>query len=130
MTIPFYCLFIVALLPYTLAFTGMYFRTKAPGGLDNKNPRKQVAQLEGPGARAYAAQQNAWEALPVFTAAVVTAHLMHANPQQSAMAAMVFVMARILHPIAYLIDQDRLRSAMFGIGTLSWIWLFVLAIRG
>ncbi len=52
-----------------------YFRGKAFGKADNKNPRAQVAQLEGVGARTYAAQENAWEAALMFTAAVLTSHL-------------------------------------------------------
>jgi len=129
MTTPFICLFIAVLLPYFITAIGVYARIKAPGGLDQKHPRQQAAQLEGFGSRAYAAQQNAWEALAVFTAAVVTAHLMQADPEKSALAAIVFIIARILHIPAYLSNQDKLRSLTFAAGFGCCIWLFVLAFK-
>lgn len=129
MTIPLWCLFFAAVMPYLIAGTGAYFRSKAPGGLDNKNPRAQAAQLEGAGARAYAAQSNAWEALGVFTAAVVINHLGHGDPGQSATAALVFVGARVLHPIVYIKNIDALRSLTFAVGFGACMWLIGLAIN-
>ena len=43
----------------------------------------------GEGARVQAAQQNAWEALPVFAAAVFVAHLAGADPERSSVAALL-----------------------------------------
>ena len=91
MTTPFWCLLAAVAMPYLLAFTGTYFRKRELGTVDNRNPRQQALQLTGAGARCYAAQQNAWEALAVFTAAVVTAHLFQADPADSSTAALVFV---------------------------------------
>ena len=71
MTTPLWCLVIVAILPFVLSFSGGYFRMRQLGSIDNKHPRLQAAKLEGVGARAYAAQANAWEALAYFMAAVV-----------------------------------------------------------
>ncbi|MFT6592409.1 MAG: putative MAPEG superfamily protein [Zhongshania sp.] len=104
-----------------------YFRGKQFGNVDNKHPRAQYAQLEGAGARAYAAQQNAWEALPVFTAAVVIAHLAGVDPAKSAIAAEVFITARILYPIFYIANKDMLRSLVFIVGLGACIALFVMA---
>lgn len=129
MTTPFWCLLIVILLPYVLSTTGGYFRVKQFGTLDNKNPRAQQAALEGVGARVQAAQQNAWEALPVFTAAVLVAHLAGADPHLSAIAAVVFVIARIAHPIFYATNVDALRSLSFLVGIGCCVWLFVLAVH-
>lgn len=127
MTTPFWCLLIAILLPYVLSTTGGYFRVRQFGSLDNKNPRAQQAALEGAGARVQAAQQNAWEALPVFTAAVLVAHLAGADPHRSAVAAVIFVIARVLHPIFYVTNVDALRSLSFLVGIASCVWLFVLA---
>ena len=66
MTVPFWCLFVAALLPILIAFTGGYFKTQQFDSVDNNNPRAQSVQLTGTGARAVAAQSNAWEALAVF----------------------------------------------------------------
>jgi uncharacterized MAPEG superfamily protein len=127
MTTPFWCLLIAVLFPYVLAGIGGYFRAQQFGTLDNKNPRIQAAALEGVGARVYAAQQNAWEALLVFAAAVFVAHLAGANAQLAAIAAMVFILARVGHAILYLANLDMPRTGIFLVGLGSCVWLFVLA---
>lgn len=127
MTTPFWCLLIAVLIPYVLAAAGGYFRMSQLGRVDNKHPRAQYAALEGTGARAWAAQQNAWEALPVFSVAVLVAHLAGADPGSSATAAVLFVIARILHPVFYMANQDLLRSTSFAVGFGACLWLFVLA---
>ncbi len=127
MTTPLWCLLIAALMPYVLAGVGAKYRVSQLGSLDNKNPRLQANQLEGVAARAYAAQQNAWEALAVFGTAVIVAHLAGADPGWSATAAVVFVVARVLHPIMYISDQDTLRSLVFGVGFFACLALFGLA---
>jgi uncharacterized MAPEG superfamily protein len=127
MTVPFWCLLIVIFFPYGLAGLGGYYRTRQFGRLDNKYPRSQAAALEGTGARVFAAQQNAWEALPVFASAVFVAHLAGADPRLSATAAEVFLGARILHAVFYVANLDIARSAIFFVGFGSCIWLFVLA---
>jgi uncharacterized MAPEG superfamily protein len=129
MTTPLWCLVIVAFLPYPLAFIGSYFKTRQFGTLDNKNPRAQAAKLEGTGARAVAAQANAWEALAVFTAVLGVLHF--ANPEvargsTAANLSLGFVAARIVHPIAYLANIDLLRSAVFlvAIGcAIGLVWI-------
>ena len=127
MTTPFWCLVVVVFIPYALAGTGGYFRGKAFGTADNKDPRAQAAKLEGTGSRAYAAQANAWEATAVFTAAVVTAHVAGVAPESAAPWTITFVVARILHPIFYIMDQDKLRSLSFLAGFVCVIALFVKA---
>ena len=129
MTTPFWCLLIIIVLPYVLAGMGGYFRVQQFGTLDNQQPRTQAASLEGIGARVYAAQQNAWEALPVFATSVFVAHLAGADAQKSAIAAILFVIVRILHAGFYLANLDKLRTLIFLVGLGSCIWLFVLAAR-
>jgi len=127
MTIPFWCVLVVILLPLPLAFTGGYFRGKAFGAADNKNPRAQAAKLEGPGARAYAAQANAWEAAIVFPAAVLTTHAAGLAPEAAAPWTIAFVACRVLHGIFYIQDLDKLRSVAFLGGMACVIALFVKA---
>jgi uncharacterized MAPEG superfamily protein len=128
-TTPFWCLCVVALLPYLLSTLGGYFRMQQFGALDNKHPRQQAARLEGIGARVQAAQQNAWEALPFFGSAVVVAHLAGADPGASASASLLFLATRVLHPILYAANLDILRSLIFLVGLGSGVWLFALAAR-
>ena len=77
---------------------------------------------------AYAAQQNAWEALALFGTAVIVAHLAGADPGQSATAAVVFVLARVLHGVLYISDLAPLRTLVFVVGLGCCVWLFGLAI--
>lgn len=127
MTVPLWCLLIVTFLPFLWAFTAVHLRRRQFGFIDNRHPRQQQAQLTGAGARAVAAQQNAWEALAMFTAAVFAAHVNGATAGQAATAGMLFVAARIAHGLFYLADLDKLRSLAFGVGAGAVIWLFVLA---
>jgi len=127
MTVPFWCVIVVAFLPYLLAGVGLYFRISRLGGWDNDNPRAQYAQLEGAGWRAWAAQLNAWEALGVFTAVVVITHLAGADPARSAVAAMLFVATRLLHPVLYIANLAWLRSATVIAGLTCCAYLVYLA---
>jgi uncharacterized MAPEG superfamily protein len=130
MTTPFWCLLVAVLIPYVLAGVGGYLKTQQFGSLDNEHPRDQAAQLEAgsAGRRAVAAQQNAWEALAVFTAAVVVAHLAGASEGSAATAAIVFVVARIAHASCYVAGLATARSLSFLVATVSCLWLFGLAI--
>src|SRR3974390_2551077 len=130
MTIPLWCLVIATFLPLVWAITGQGFRYRQFGNLDNSDPRLQQAQLTGAGARALAAQQNAWEALAMFTPAVVIAHLNGVTTGHSATAAMLFVAARIVHGCLYIADLSSLRSLSWAVGTGAVIWLCVLAAHG
>ena len=127
MTTPLWCLLVAVLIPYVLAGVGGYFKTKQFGSVDNNNPRAQSATLEGAGARAVAAQSNAWEALGVFSAAVLMGHLAGADPGLSATAALLFIAARAVHPILYIADIPTFRSISFLVGLGSCLWLFGLA---
>jgi uncharacterized MAPEG superfamily protein len=127
MTTPFWCLFVASVIPFVLGFVSHYFRYKQFGSIDNKYPRLQQAQLEGAGARAQAAEENAFEALPVFAAAVFVAHLAGANAGTAATLSLIFVAARVLHAIAYLANIDALRTLVFVVGLGCWVGLFVIS---
>ena len=127
MTTPLWCLAIVAVLPYVLAWVGGYLTYVQLGSIDNKNPRQQKARLEGAAARAVAAQTNAWEALPFFTAGVVIAHLAGADPAKASFWAKLFVATRVLHPILYIADLDILRSLVFVGGLVAVVALIVIS---
>jgi|LSQX01.2.fsa_nt_gb uncharacterized MAPEG superfamily protein len=128
MTIPFWCLLIAALIPILLAWVGGYYRHRQLGSVDNKHPRQQALLLEGAGARVMAAQQNAWEALIIFTGAVLVAHVSGAVGSQASTAALIFIAARILHAGFYIANLDALRSLSFLVGLGCSIWLYAMAI--
>lgn len=125
MTVPFWCLLVTALLPYVLSISSGVARARQLERLDNKIPRQQQAQLRGWGARVVAAQQNAWEALPVFASAVFVAHLTGADAGTAAALSVVFVAARVAHAAFYLADLDILRSLAFVVGLGCCVGLFL-----
>lgn len=127
MTTPFWCVLAVLLLPLFLAFAGGYYRGKAFGAADNRNPRAQAAKLEGPGARAYAAQANAWEAAILFSATILTTHAAGLSAEAATPWALAFVAFRVLHGIFYIQDLDKARSLAFMGGMVCIITLFVKA---
>ncbi|MEC8868885.1 MAG: MAPEG family protein [Pseudomonadota bacterium] len=129
MTLSLWCLMIVALLPYVLAGVGGYFRRTNLGTVDNDNPRGQAALLEGAGARAYAAQANAWEALALFLVGLALVHFT-GNADQAGTASVIFVIARILHAVFYIRGVAMLRSLSFFGALGAWIWLVVIAASG
>jgi len=117
-------LFIGALLPIVLSWVGGYYRAQQFGSVDNKNPRAQSAALEGAGARAVAAQQNAWEALALFTAAVVAYTVRGDGAEIASTLAGVWLAARILHAVFYLANLDVLRSIAFLVALACAVALF------
>ena len=124
MSLLFLVLFIGALLPIVLSWVGGYYRAQQFGSIDNKHPRAQYAALEGAGARAVAAQQNAWEALAVFTAAVVVHTLKGGDAETASTLALVWLGSRILHAVFYLANLDVLRSLVFLVGLGCAVALF------
>jgi uncharacterized MAPEG superfamily protein len=127
MTTPLWCLVIATFLPFAWVFTGHALRQRQFGNIDNNHPRQQQALMTGAGARAMAAQQNSWEALAMFTPAVLVAHVNGATTGHAAIAAMLFIAARVVHGCLYLADLASLRSLVWMVGAGSVIWLFAIA---
>lgn len=127
MTLPLWALIGAVLLPYIITGITAVYRTRQFGSVDNRHPRLQAAKLEGVGARAVGAQENAWEALTVFAPAVILAHIAGADPGKAALAAGIFLVARILHLIVYLNDMATVRTLCFVVGLASSLWLYWLA---
>jgi uncharacterized MAPEG superfamily protein len=49
------------------------------------------------------------------------------DPSKSAIAAEVFIVARILYPVFYIANKDALRSLAFIVGLGACIALFIMA---
>jgi uncharacterized MAPEG superfamily protein len=120
-------LLILCILPLSCAWIAGYHRQKQLGSVDNKEPRTQSMKLTGAGARAVAAQANSWEALAVFSAAVLAVFISGIDMQRIATLAMVFVALRVAYIAVYLANQDKLRSLIFLVGFGICMYLFYLA---
>ncbi|MFC6669960.1 MAPEG family protein [Marinobacterium aestuariivivens] len=110
-----YVLFISAVIPVLLAGVGNLFRARQFGRFDNEHPRLQQARLEGAGARAQAAQANAWEALTVFGVSCFIAYAAGVRLESLTLVALLFLACRILHAVFYIANLSTLRSLIFAV---------------
>nr|WP_281412010.1 MAPEG family protein [Motiliproteus sediminis] len=92
---------------------------------DNHMPRMQQAGYRGAAHRAWAAHQNMQEAFAPFAAAVVVSHLGHANELVATFWCLLFLLARLLYQLFYLLDRPTLRSLSWGAGWLATVLLFI-----
>lgn len=115
MTVLLICLLIVVILPY-LAKLPVGFAMNKLGGYDNKHPREQQAKLHGFGARALAAHQNSFEALTVFSTAILAAIATNHSSFFIQILAVVYVFSRLAYHVFYLINLASLRSLFWFIG--------------
>jgi uncharacterized MAPEG superfamily protein len=120
MTTALWCLMIAAVLP--IVCTGI--AKWGFDGFDNRRPREWLAKQSGWRARANAAQANSWEALAIFTAAVLTAHLVEAPQPRIDLLALVFIAARVAYIACYVADQASLRSLVWLVGLGASFALF------
>ncbi|MDF2179519.1 MAPEG family protein [Aliiglaciecola sp. CAU 1673] len=109
------CIFISCLLPFVAKAPLAYAMAKS-GGYNNRLPREQQRSLTGFGARAKAAHENAFEALIVFAPCALAVVAVDAVSGYTETLAMVFVVARILYNLMYLLDWDKLRSSVWMVG--------------
>jgi len=128
MTIAYWCVFVAFLLNMISKGPVAAAMARQPKGYDNRNPRDQQAGLEGWGRRAVSAHMNGFEAFPGFAAAVLIAALAGADPAWTTRLAVTFVVARVLYIPLYIADRASLRSAVWTIGFLSTVAIFVLPI--
>src|SRR5690606_41327524 len=77
--------------------------------------------------RANAAQLNAFEAFAPFAAGVVLAQLAGVAESTIALLAVIFVIARVLHGVAYLANRATLRSLIWAVGIGCVVALLVMA---
>lgn len=122
MTIALWCLLAAGLLPQLF---GLY--AKASKGFDNNNPRAWLAHVEGKKARAVAAMDNGYEGLPLFVAAVLTAHILQAPQSSVDMLALGYIAARVVYGVVYIAGLGTLRSIVWGVGLACIVGLFVVA---
>lgn len=121
MPVAYWCVLIAALLP--LVWVGY---AKAGVKSDNKYPREDYEELPPAKRRAYAAHQNAYENFPFFAAAVIVALSLGAAPGTVNLLAVLFILVRIAHALLYIANKSTLRSAVYAVGLLINIAIFVL----
>ena len=115
LTWAYWCVLVVALLPYAAAWVGKAGSFKPR---DNLQPREWSSQQSGWRARAIAAQNNAFEGLPFFIGAVVIAHQLGAAQGVIDMLAASHVVLRIAYTVLYIRGYPTARSAVWTLALL------------
>ena len=122
-----YLILAACLMPYVFAIIA-----KQAGGFkakDNQNPREFLAKKTGLAARANAAQQNSFESLPLFIAAVLLAEYM-VVPQSVVMTfGIAYLVFRVCFGLCYLVNWATLRSIFWLLSLLCSVTLLIMVIR-
>ncbi|WP_395009065.1 MAPEG family protein [Undibacterium sp.] len=121
MTIANWCVLAACFIPIVTVGFAKASRAKLSrkhGGYDNDLPRDWETKLSGWPQRAIAAQNNGFEALPLFIAGVVLAQQANANQGVIDGLAIAFVILRCLYVAAYLMNRSHIRSLIWfgGVG--------------
>ena len=127
MTIAEVCILVSSLLPIAcagIAKSPGFGKPRREGGFDNNDPRQWLASLTGWQARANSAQQNSFEALPIFIAGVLVAERLGAAQALVNDLALLFVGARVGYIGAYLADRATLRSTLWVVGLGTSVALY------
>lgn len=116
------CLILAVIFPIVFAGLAKWGGMRHGVSYDNGAPRESLARLSGWPQRAQWAQQNSWEALPVFAIGMLLA--MHAQAPAATLAfwGWLFIAARVAYGVCYLAGFAGLRS-------LSWLLGFAISIR-
>ncbi|MEY2866217.1 MAG: hypothetical protein RIQ43_243 [Pseudomonadota bacterium] len=129
MTITQWCVLAACLLPILTmgaAKASLSKISRKNGGYDNFDPRGWEAKLQGWQSRAYSAQNNGFEALPLFIAGVFFAQMSGAAQDRIDMFAAAFIAARLAYTWAYLSNRATLRSLIWAVGVAFSIALLAM----
>ena len=122
-----YLILIACLLPYVFAVIA-----KMAGGFraqDNQNPREFLSKTKGLAARAHAVQQNSFEGLPLFIAAILIAEYMVLPQSIVVTFGIAYVVLRIIYGLCYLANWATLRSIVWFMALSCPVLLLLLVIK-
>lgn len=126
------CVLIAAVLPIVTmgaAKAATAGKRRSDGGYDNNNPREWAAKQSGWKARAAAAQNNGFEALPLFVFAVLAAQFAGIDQARTDQLAMAFIGARLVYTGLYFANIAALRSVVWGVGLACTIAIFAPTLK-
>lgn len=121
MTIALWCVLAAGLMPIVCAGIAK----GGAGDFDNASPREWLSRQEGWRRRANAAQNNAWEAFPLFAVAVLVATAKGGPAGMVDALSASWLALRIGYVACYLADRATLRSACFALALFAAIAIFV-----
>ncbi|HVC38037.1 MAG TPA: MAPEG family protein [Gammaproteobacteria bacterium] len=80
------------------------------------------------GQRAVRAHENLKESYPAFAVAILLLAFSGGFTQYTAMAALVFLLARLVHMPAYIIGIPWLRTSSWAVGFVAMVYLLIMAL--
>ena len=122
-----YLILIACLLPYIFTIIAKVtagFKLK-----DNQQPREFLSQTTGVSARANAVQQNSFESLPLFIAAILMAEYMVLDQGVMMTLGWAYIVLRVLYGICYLLNWSTLRSIFWLFSMCCPILMLVLVLQ-
>lgn len=93
------------------------------------NPREHVNQATGLAARANAIQQNSFEGLPLFIAAILMADYLVVPDVFTIRLGIAYLVLRLIYAMCYLADLKNMRSIFWLLSTLCPVILLLICIR-
>jgi uncharacterized MAPEG superfamily protein len=128
MNLAFICIVLACAMPFILTILAKWGGSLKATRYDNREPRVWLADLSGWPRRANAAQQNSWEALPIFIAGVLMAS--HAGVPQATLDfwAVWFIVARVVYAALYIANRASLRSLVWALALAAPLRLMIAAI--
>jgi uncharacterized MAPEG superfamily protein len=113
---------ILVILAQVLAAAGQVGLPALAGPRDDKPP------LTGTAGRLDRAQKNSVVALALFAPAVLLVEARGLSSASTLLAAQLFLAARVLYVVVYVIGTPWLRTLLWVAGALATAWLYLLAI--
>ncbi|MFN9649777.1 MAG: MAPEG family protein [Pseudanabaena sp.] len=97
-------------LPYIVVAYG-----RVSVGIDMNAPRAMFDRLPDYAKRATWAHQNSFEVFALFATAAITAYVTNSASDQTSLDVLIFLVARVLFSLFYILDLPWLRSPMWAI---------------
>ncbi len=113
MTVDLWMLIWSVVLTFALMVISVLGAMLQAGPMELAGNREGFQALAGWPGRAERAYRNMLEALPLFAVLVIVAHLTKMGDAQTAMGAQLFLYARILHAVVYLIGIHWVRTLVW-----------------
>ena len=126
MTVAFWTLLVAIVFPWLMAFIKKS-SLASNGSYNNRAPRAQSDKLQGVSRRALWAEQNSFEILPGYIAAVIVAHMAGANQAYVDLLALLFIASRAFYALCYLMNWATLRSIVWTAGFGCIVGFFVIS---
>lgn len=104
------------------------YQAYGSGWLTSNRATENLPPLSELGQRAIRAHENLKENYPAFAVAILLLAFSGGFTRDTAIAALVFLVARLIHMPAYIIGVPWLRTLSWAVGFLATVYLLLMAL--